>query len=162
MFKNHQLFLIVATDNQGGIAKNGKIPWDLPKERQFFQKTTTKRKNPQKQNLVIMGSKTWKSLPVAFRPLSGRKNVVLSQNKLKKFPGAQKAGSFLEAFKIADDQKIESIFVIGGEKIYQQALDLAELDAVLCQISYTQDCGQTIFSQLVYFLSFFGFEYLKI
>ena len=68
--------LIVACDNQGGIAKNGSIPWNFPQELRYFSKVTRTTKDPTKQNAILMGRKTWESLP--RRPLPNRVNIVLS------------------------------------------------------------------------------------
>lgn len=69
--------LIVAATASGGIGKDGKLPWHLPTDMAFF-KSQTLAAASMKQNAVIMGRKTWSSIPAKFRPLNDRINVVLS------------------------------------------------------------------------------------
>jgi dihydrofolate reductase len=83
----------------------------------FFRETT--RGKP-----VIMGRKTWESLPAAFRPLPGRLNIVVSRNPGFEAPGASVVASLPEALAAAGDAEIA--FVIGGAELYRQALPLAD------------------------------------
>ena len=71
-----------------------------------------------------MGRKTWESLPDVFRPLPGRRNIVISRNPAYDAPGATLAGSLEEAVRLAQDDA--EVFVIGGAEIYRQALPLAQ------------------------------------
>jgi dihydrofolate reductase/thymidylate synthase len=105
-------------------------PWKLPGDMAYFKRVTTEAP-PQMRNALIMGRKTWESIPPNFRPLPGRINVVLSKNKDLR-PECDDDTSVLVASSLADaTQKLElqfskelhSIFVIGGAQIYQQALD---------------------------------------
>ena len=61
-----------------GIGSNGSLPWKLPNEMRHFSKLTT---GGGKKNAVLMGRKTWESIPAKFRPLPGRFNVVLSSQQ---------------------------------------------------------------------------------
>jgi dihydrofolate reductase len=71
-----------------------------------------------------VGRKTWESLPDAFRPLPGRRNIVISRNPAYDAPGATLAGSLEEAVRLTQDDA--EVFVIGGAEIYRQALPLAQ------------------------------------
>lgn len=62
-----------------GIGHAGGLPWRLRQDMAFFKKMTTNTVDSNKQNAVIMGRKCWDSIPVKFRPLSNRINVVLSR-----------------------------------------------------------------------------------
>ena len=73
-----RLTLIVAATKANGIGQNGNLPWRLPKEMSYFAKVTSHAPEG-KQNRVIMGRKTWESIPAKFRPLRDRLNVVLSR-----------------------------------------------------------------------------------
>lgn len=78
--------IIVACDSQGGIARDGKIPWYLRKDTKYFHDvtfTSTETANTYKSNVVIMGLNTWLSIPEIYKPLSGRINVILTS---KQFP----------------------------------------------------------------------------
>lgn len=70
--------VVVAAERGMGIGKDGKMPWELPHEVAYFKELTLKTRDPSKQNVVIMGRKTYESIPAKFRPLKGRVNVVLS------------------------------------------------------------------------------------
>jgi dihydrofolate reductase len=90
-----------------------------------FKAVTTQTKDPTKQNAVIMGRKTWDSLPEKFKPLPGRLNVVLSQNPDLKFPPHvllfSSLGKALQELEVY--QYVENVFVIGGAQIFTQALN---------------------------------------
>jgi dihydrofolate reductase len=80
---------------------------------------------------VVMGRKTWDSLPASFRPLPGRRNVVVTRNPAWRADGAQAAASLDEALaRLAD---AERVFVIGGAELYAQALPRAD-EVVLTEI----------------------------
>ena len=70
--------VVGASDELGGIGKNQTLPWKLSKEMKHFKSLTADVSKPMTQNAVIMGRKTWESIPEKFRPLPGRLNVVLS------------------------------------------------------------------------------------
>jgi dihydrofolate reductase len=69
---------VLAATPTGGIGLDGGLPWRLPGEMAFFRDLTTKTRDAAKRNAVLMGRKTWDSLPPKFKPLPGRLNVVLS------------------------------------------------------------------------------------
>ena len=109
--------LIAAVARNRAIGKDGQLLWHLPEDMRYFRETT--RGKP-----VIMGRKTWESLPESFRPLPGRRNIVISRNPAYDAAGATLVGSLDEAVLQAKDS--EEVFVIGGADIYRQALPLAQ------------------------------------
>lgn len=125
----HPIYIIVAMDEKRGIGKNGALPWKLKKEMKYFADTTTKTEDPHKQNLVIMGRTTWESLPEAYRPLPRRKNVVLTHNEDYQADGATVVHSIEEAIDQADSN-IESIFILGGAKVFQEMINDPVLDGL--------------------------------
>ena len=106
--------LIAAVARNGAIGKNNQLLWHLPEDMRYFRETT--RGKP-----VIMGRRTWESLPDAFRPLPGRRNVVVSRNTTFQAPGATLVGSLNEAIQLTEDTADE-VFIIGGAELYRQAL----------------------------------------
>lgn len=114
------LALIAATAHGAVIGIDNRMPWNLPEDMKFFRETT--RGKP-----VIMGRKTWESLPEAFRPLPGRLNIVLSRNPKFHAEGCTVATSFQDALGIAAASKAEIAFVIGGAELYRQTLPYADL-----------------------------------
>ena len=123
--------IVVATDAAQGIGIGGKLPWHLPGDLKFFRELTIKTRSPGKKNVVVMGRKTWESIPVQFRPLPGRINIVLTKNKYFTTPmEVIRANSFEDAFSVLEQPPlkniIERVFVIGGAQIFQEALTRPE------------------------------------
>ncbi|XP_046673490.1 dihydrofolate reductase isoform X1 [Homalodisca vitripennis] len=122
-----KLSLIVAASENLGIGVQGKIPWMLKKEMQHFTKMTSLSKDSGKHNAVIMGRKTWESIPEKFRPLKGRINIVLSRSEDNKYPpDVVMCNSFEEALEILDKpplvENIENVWIIGGSSVYEEAM----------------------------------------
>lgn len=111
------LALIAAHARDRVIGIDNRMPWHLPEDMKFFRETT--RGKP-----VIMGRKTWESLPDAFRPLPGRVNIVVSRNAAYPADGATVVGSLSDALTAAGDTDI--VFVMGGAELYRQALPIAD------------------------------------
>ena len=102
------------------------MPWRLSEDLKYFKEVTTKGG----LNAVVMGTKTWDSIPAKFRPLAGRINVVLSRN-----PGALGlpddvlgATSLPDALSSIDNRAdIDQCFIIGGAEVYREALQMPRL-----------------------------------
>ena len=120
-----QLNLIYARAANGVIGINGALPWHLPEDMAHFKRTTLGCP-------VIMGRKTWDSLPPKFRPLPGRTNVVITRQANWHETGAEPANNMPEALLICErlanntTPKFENIWVIGGAQVYAEALPLAQ------------------------------------
>lgn len=112
------LYLIYARAANGVIGKNNAIPWHLPEDMAHFRQLTNGCP-------VVMGRKTWDSLPPRFRPLPGRTNIVISRQPGWYGNGAQRAASLREALQMCAQQN-KPIWVMGGAQIYAQALPLAD------------------------------------
>jgi dihydrofolate reductase len=111
-----QLGLILARARNGVIGKAGGLPWRLPEDMAHFKQTTMGCP-------VIMGRKTWESLPQRFRPLPGRTNIVVTRQPEWQAPGATRAASLPEAIALCAGES--QAWVIGGAEIYAHALPLA-------------------------------------
>ena len=116
--------VVVAHDLNNGIGNNNQLPWHCPVDMNHF-KTLTTGKN--QKNTVIMGRKTWESIPEKFRPLPNRTNIVLS-NSQTEFDGAIAANSLNDALKKASSAN--HIFVIGGAQLYAEALTHSDCTAL--------------------------------
>lgn len=137
---NHEIYIIVAVDEKGGIGKGGTLPWKFKKEFAYFRKTTTNTTDNAKQNMLIMGRKTWESISENFRPLVGRKNVVLTSTNNYKAEGATVTSSLDEALKLADD-KTEKIFIIGGGQVFSEVISSPDLSGIyLTKVHANYDC----------------------
>ena len=109
--------LVAAVARGGVIGRDGSVPWHLPEDMAFFRELTT-------GHPVVMGRRTWDSLPDRFRPLPGRRNIVVTRNTSWRAGGAERAGSLEEALRLAGDD--DRVFVIGGAEIYGAALPHAD------------------------------------
>ena len=112
-----QVNLIYARATNGVIGHKGTMPWHLPEDLAHFKRLTQGWP-------VIMGRKTWDSLPPRFRPLPGRRNVVITRQSGWHATGALGASSLADA--LAQCSPSEEVWVIGGAQIYAQALLLAQ------------------------------------
>lgn len=119
-----RLALIAAVARNGAIGLRGTMPWQLPADLAHFKRTTLGCP-------VVMGRKTWESLPPRFRPLPGRRNLVVTRNAAWHAAGAEPAQSLAAA--LARLQDAERVFVIGGGELYREALPLAD-ELVLTEI----------------------------
>ncbi|QHE86971.1 dihydrofolate reductase [Hydrogenophaga sp. BPS33] len=120
-----RLHLIFARAANGVIGKDNALPWHLPEDMAHFKRTTL-------GHPVIMGRKTWDSLPPKFRPLPGRLNIVVTRDPSWQADGASRANSLQEAASLCPAGS--DAWVIGGAQIYAAALPLAQ-SAVVTEIA---------------------------
>ncbi|MQY50719.1 dihydrofolate reductase [Rhodocyclus gracilis] len=111
-----RLSLIAVVARNLAIGRDNGLLWHLPEDLRHFRATT-------RGCAVIMGRRTWESLPAAFRPLPGRHNLVLTRDHGFVAPGASIVHSLEEAIAAAGGGEV---FVIGGAELYRQALPLAQ------------------------------------
>ena len=109
-----RIHLIWAQDKNGGIGKNGKLPWHISEDLKNFKRLTS-------GYTIIMGHNTWESLPV--RPLSKRRNIVLSS---KEVPDVECYTSVKECLETLDGEGIEKLFIIGGTTVYGNFIHIAD------------------------------------
>jgi len=119
-----QLKLIFACARNGVIGAHNALPWHLPEDMAHFKQLTMGCP-------VIMGRKTWDSLPPKFRPLPGRINIVVTRQTDWQADGALVAHSMEQACALCPDDA--TAWVIGGAQLYAQALPLAQ-QAVVTEI----------------------------
>ncbi|WP_246451762.1 dihydrofolate reductase [Alkalicella caledoniensis] len=106
--------MIVAMGRGNVIGKDNKMPWNLPADLKYFKDTTM-------GHVVVCGRKTLLSMN---GPLKGRKNIVLTKDRDFTYPGCEILNSVEELLRIYD-KKSQEIFIIGGAKVYEQFLPLA-------------------------------------
>jgi dihydrofolate reductase len=116
-----RLGIIYARARNGVIGKDNRLPWRLPEDLAHFRQTTLGCP-------VIMGRKTWDSLPPKFRPLPGRANVVVTRDGNWAADGVLRAGSLEDALALCGDAP--RVWVIGGAQLYAQAAPLADVAEV--------------------------------
>jgi dihydrofolate reductase len=121
--------LIWAQTPDGVIGADNAIPWRLSEDMAHFKATTL-------GHPVVMGRKTWDSLPSRFRPLAKRRNIVMTRDQRWAAEGAERAGSIAEALEFAAGSLPEqaappcTAWVTGGGEIYRAALDHATMLSV--------------------------------
>lgn len=144
--------IIAALDVQRGIGRNNDLAWHLSADLKHFKEVTN-------GGIVIMGRKTWESLPEAFRPLKNRSNIVISRSDLDLPEGVFLAHSLDEALKLAEshglqpdagvkpgasvrpDGGVKQAFVIGGATLYAEAiLHPACTELYLTHVEGSFDC----------------------
>ena len=129
-----KICLVAAVARGGVIGREGGLPWRLPEDLAHFREVTI-------GDPVAMGRRTWDSIPDRFRPLPGRRNVVVTRNPNWSADGAERAESLEHALEILADE--ERVFVIGGAEIFEAALPLAD-ELRLTEIDLAVD-GDTFF-----------------
>jgi dihydrofolate reductase/thymidylate synthase len=142
------LSIIVATTPKGGIGKDGELAWRLPEDLAHFKRVTSCECAEGKQNAVIMGRKTWDSIPEKFRPLSGRTNVVLTRAALEQdyvSPYPEEvivASSVHQAVEqLAALEHVGETFVIGGQSAYEEAIKMPSCQRIfLTRVGKDIDC----------------------
>lgn len=140
--------VVVAATREMGIGKDGKLPWRLPSDLKFFKEVTMTTSDPMKKNAVIMGRKTWESIPTQFRPLPGRLNVVLTRSGSFNIATAENVvscGSMDSALDLLAASpycfSTEKVFVIGGGQVLREALNAPGCDAIhFTDIETSIDC----------------------
>lgn len=131
--------IIAAVSENNVIGKDGDIPWDIPEDMTHFKKKTT-------GNTVIMGRKTYESLPDSFRPLPGRRNIVLTRSGLENKPkDVIEASSLKDAWNSAEKFS-EKAFLIGGESVYRKGL--SKVDKLEITRVHDEYDGDTYFPEI--------------
>lgn len=126
-----QLTLIVAATQALGIGINGSLPWPMLKgEMAYFARITKRNPSSTQRNAVIMGRRTWDSIPPRFRPLSNRLNVVISSS-MAQTGEPLVARSLVDAIELLQGKEVGRLFVIGGASVYAAALNLPQARRVL-------------------------------
>jgi dihydrofolate reductase len=105
------LGMIWAQSTAGVIGRDGRLPWRLPEDMAHFREVTDGRP-------VIMGRRTWESLPERFRPLPGRRTIVLSRRAGYEAPGAEVVTSLAEAVRLAGAASNLPVWLAGGADVY--------------------------------------------
>ncbi len=125
---------MAAVARGGVIGLEGGLPWRIPEDMRHFRELTI-------GHPVIMGRRTWDSLPERFRPLPDRRNVVVTRNAAWRGDGAERASSLEDALRLLDGAP--RVFVIGGAELYAVTLSLAD-ELLLTEIDADVE-GDTLF-----------------
>ena len=122
--------IVVAACKNGGIGFKNRLPWKLSKEMKYFKELTIGEKN----NAVVMGRKTWLSIPNKNRPLPKRENIVLTSRTVQTRPWVDGEVSFINSLDsinyLYGPYTFDNIWIIGGEKVYTEALKSNIVDSI--------------------------------
>ena len=116
--------IIVAYCNGNGIGKNNALPWYIPQDLKHFSKLTKGNNN----NMVVMGRKTWDSLPK--KPLPKRFNAILSTQFIIDTDNAKSFNSLQSILDFSRQNNYQDLWIIGGAEIYKMVLDLDMVDEI--------------------------------
>lgn len=145
--------IIVAYNLNYGIGIKNQLLYKIKNDMKYFKEITTGNTNistPNKKNVVIMGRKTYESIPKKFRPLPDRLNIVITRNE--NYPSEENmliSNSFenaLEQIKLIDESA--NIFVIGGGEIYKTALQHSDCQKIFATKVYNQCEADVFFPKL--------------
>ena len=136
-----KMAMIVAMDEGGFIGRGGRLPWKLASDMARFKRLT----EGDGSNSVIMGRKTWDSLPDTFRPLPERVNIVMSRDTGWVAEGAETALYVGRAIELAFAEGSEECWVIGGAQVYEMFLD--RVSEIHVTIVHTNDSGEVRFPE---------------
>lgn len=119
--------LIVAYDESRGMGRDNTLPWHLSADLKRFKALTTSVSQSQQSNAVVMGRKTWESLPTSVRPLPHRHNIMLSTQNLDvshdSLDVVESWDDLIERWPtIKIQHQLDQIFVIGGSRVFEEAL----------------------------------------
>lgn len=145
--------VVVAATSAMGIGKDGKLPWKLPSDLKFFKEVTSHTSVPSKKNAIIMGRRTWESIPNKIQPLPGRLNVVLSWSgsfDIATMENVVMCGSLHSALQMLAAPpyalSIETVFVIGGGQVFRYTHCYLKCSGLSHNFSFSMssDCTKTV------------------
>lgn len=141
-----RVVLVAAVARGSVIGRHGGLPW-RPIRQDLARLRALTMGHP-----VVLGRRTWDSLPGRFRPLPGRRNVVVTRNPAWEGDGAERAGSLDEALALLAGEPV--VFVLGGGEIYAaavahaDALELTEIDADMPGDTYFPLLDRSVFAEV--------------
>lgn len=132
---------IAAVAENGVIGNKGELPWHLPDDMKFFQRTTV-------NHHIITGRKNYESIPERFRPLRDRVNIVVTREEGYQAPGARVCSSLEAAIDIARVAEQKEVFIIGGGQIYAEALEKGLVDRLYLTTVHGKPKGDVKFPDI--------------
>lgn len=135
-----KISIVIAVADNNAIGANGKLLWRLSKDMQYFKEVTW-------GHHVLMGRKTWDSIPPKFSPLPGRTNVIVTRKQGFVCEGCKVVDSIEQGIAIAQQAGEQELMVIGGGEIYRQVLPLAN-KIYLTKVHHTFTDADTFFPEL--------------
>src|SRR5687767_4653834 len=131
---------VVAAAENNAIGKNKGLLWHLPKDMEFFKKVTY-------GHHVLMGRKSYESIPEQFRPLKGRVNIIVTRQQQFTAEGCKIVSSAEEGIQFAKDNGEDELMILGGGEIYKQALSKTD-KVYLTRVYHSFEEADTFFPEL--------------
>lgn len=132
---------VVAVSDNNAIGKNKGLLWHLPKDMEYFKNVTY-------GHHVLMGRKSYESIPEKYRPLKGRVNIIVTRQGDFKAEGCKVVSTVEEAIQFAKDNGEEELMILGGGEIYKYLLDKTDR-VYLTKVHHTFSDADTFFPELV-------------
>ncbi len=136
--------LIAAVARNRAIGKDNRLLWHLPADMQFFKNTTL-------GHPIITGRKNYESIPEKFRPLPGRRNIIMTRQSDYVAPGADVVDGLEQALHLAKETALkegkEEVFIIGGGTVYREALEKGLVDRMYLTFVDSEPEADTFFSE---------------
>lgn len=135
-----KISIVVAVADNNAIGAKGRLLWRLSKDMQYFKEVTW-------GHHVLMGRKTWDSIPPKFSPLPGRTNIIVTRQEGFVCEGCLVVKSVEEGIELARNAGEQELMIIGGGEIYKQALPLTN-KIYLTKVHHTFTDADTFFPEL--------------
>ncbi len=132
---------IAAVAENGVIGAKGDLPWNLPDDMKFFQRTTL-------NHHIITGRKNYESIPARFRPLRDRVNIVVTRASEYHAPGAVVTGSLENAIELARNADEKEVFIIGGGQLFTEAFEKGLVERLYLTTVHGKPEGDVFFPEL--------------
>jgi dihydrofolate reductase len=132
---------IAAVAENGVIGNKGELPWNLPDDMKFFQRTTL-------NHHIITGRKNYESIPERFRPLRDRVNLVVTRTQGYEAPGAWVCASLEAAIDIARVAEQKEVFIIGGGQLYAEAFEKGLVKRLYITTVHAKPKGDVFFPEI--------------
>src|SRR5688572_16262883 len=131
---------VVAASENNAIGLKGNLLWHLPKDMKYFKEVTY-------GHHVLMGRKSYESIPEKFRPLDGRVNIIVTRQNNFKAEGCQVVASLEDGIQFAKDNGEDELMILGGGEIYKQALSKTD-KVYLTRVYHSFEEADTFFPEL--------------
>ena len=135
-----KISIVVAVAENNAIGKNKGLLWHLPKDMEFFRSVTY-------GHHVLMGRKSYESIPEKFRPLKGRVNIIVTRQKDFRAEGCKVVSGFEEGIEFAKDSGEEELMILGGGEVYKQLLQKTD-KIYLTKVHHSFPDADTFFPEL--------------
>jgi dihydrofolate reductase len=115
--------IVAICKNTNGIGLKNSLPWKFKRDMKYFSLLTKQNFSDKQRNVVLMGRKTWESIPNKFKPLKERMNIIISSSLSINQENALSFNSIEKSLDYCKNNNYSNIWVIGGVSIYKYFID---------------------------------------